>query len=214
LPPHLTSRPMKLISNSTVIMVSLTLLSCSKLPKPEFSYFPEDNPEAGDSISFTNKSRRADAFLWEFGDGETSTNMSPLHVFQTAGNFDVTLNATNDAGDNLVTQPITINEPTVLGFVVYDSTMTQLLPGANIWVYDNETDRDSLIPPSYSGFTDSEGKADFWNLEPIVYHVWISRTSPGGFWTYKGYTFALKQNKVNYYTVPCTWSSGQEVLTW
>ena len=205
---------MKLIFTSTVIMVSLTLLSCSKLPKPEFSYFPEDNPEAGDTISFMNESRRADAFQWDFGDGGTSTLRNPSYSYGTAGNFDVTLNATNDAGSNLVTEPITIHEPTVLGFVVYDSTMTQLLPGAHIWVYDNEADRDSLVPPPYSGFTDSEGKAEFRNLEPIVYHVWVSSMEPGGFWTYKGYTFALKQNKVNYYTVPCQWSDYQEGLTW
>ncbi|MCC5840436.1 MAG: PKD domain-containing protein [Opitutales bacterium] len=37
-------------------------------------------------------------FLWDFGDGHTSTEMEPLHVYQTAGNYHVTVTVSDDLG--------------------------------------------------------------------------------------------------------------------
>ncbi len=48
-------------------------------------------------------------------------------------------------------------------------------------------------------------KVEFRNVEPVLYHVWISKEEVDGTWTYWGYTHPLKQYKVNYYTVACTW---------
>ena len=191
-------------------MASLLLFSCKGLPKPEFTIFPEENPEAGDSILFINESRNADQFEWEFGDGGISNVTEPVYIYQTAGVFEVSLTAINDAGSNLIIEPITIYEPTILGFVVYDSTKTRLRTGAQVWIYDNEADRDSLISPLYEGITDAAGKTEFHNLEPEIYHVWISKEESGGSWSYRGYTYPLQQNKVNVYTIPCSWSPVQE----
>lgn len=197
-----------------LILPFLILFSCSKLPKPDFAYSPEDNPESGDTIRFKNYSKHADSYEWDFGDGGASLDVSPAYVYENAGIFEVTLNAINDAGSNLFVLPITIFEPTVLGFTVHDSSLTQVLTGAEVRVYDNETDRDSLVSPLYSGVTGVEGKVVFNNLEPIIYHVWVSKEMPGGFWIFKGFTNPLTQNKVNNYTVKCIWSEDQEWLTW
>ncbi len=80
---------------------------------------------------------------------------NPFYIYKHAGIFEVTLNAVNDAGENLAVEPITINEPTILIFAVFDSTLTESLPGATMWVYDNESDRDNLNPPLYEGLTDN-----------------------------------------------------------
>lgn len=45
------------------------------------------------SVQFTNKSRDADSYFWDFGDGTTSTEENPVHVYSTFGKFDVTLTA-------------------------------------------------------------------------------------------------------------------------
>jgi len=42
-------------------------------------------------IRFFNESKDADAFLWNFGDGNTSTDRDPEHIYRTDGNFDVSL---------------------------------------------------------------------------------------------------------------------------
>jgi len=53
------------------------------------------------TVDFTDKStaeRPIVSRLWEFGDGETSTETNPSHTYQTAGAFDVTLTVTDDQG--------------------------------------------------------------------------------------------------------------------
>lgn len=42
-------------------------------------------------VQFTNFSANANQFLWDFGDGTTSTDINPLHTYTTYGNFTVTL---------------------------------------------------------------------------------------------------------------------------
>jgi gliding motility-associated-like protein len=42
-------------------------------------------------VRFFNESKDADAYLWEFGDGNTSTDKDPEHTYLSAGDFDVKL---------------------------------------------------------------------------------------------------------------------------
>ena len=42
-------------------------------------------------VRFFNESVGADAYMWDFGDGQTSTDKDPEHTYLDAGNFDVTL---------------------------------------------------------------------------------------------------------------------------
>jgi PKD repeat protein len=52
------------------------------------------------TISFTNTSSGDELiYLWNFGDGQTSTQANPTHTFQ-AGVWEVTLTVTNDNGDD------------------------------------------------------------------------------------------------------------------
>ena len=52
------------------------------------------------TISFTNTSSGDELiYLWNFGDGQTSTLSNPTHTFQ-AGVWEVTLTVTNDNGDD------------------------------------------------------------------------------------------------------------------
>jgi gliding motility-associated-like protein len=67
----------------------------------------------GPSINFTSDTAKAckppftvnfqasggaSGFMWDFGDGTTSTLASPSHTYQAAGNFTVKLSATNSTG--------------------------------------------------------------------------------------------------------------------
>jgi PKD repeat protein len=80
------------------IAVGLTLLtSCKK----------EENggpPIAGifysianKQVAFTALTKRADTWQWDFGDGQTSTEMNPVHVYAEGGVYDVTLTAIGNA---------------------------------------------------------------------------------------------------------------------
>ncbi|HOY32267.1 MAG TPA: C25 family cysteine peptidase [Bacteroidales bacterium] len=49
------------------------------------------------TVQFTNNSANAVSYLWNFGDGTTSTDPNPTHQYTTLGVYDVTLTA--DAGE-------------------------------------------------------------------------------------------------------------------
>jgi gliding motility-associated-like protein len=47
------------------------------------------------TVSFKNLSTNADSYLWDFGDGSTSTLVNPQHLYTKKGSFTVKLTATN-----------------------------------------------------------------------------------------------------------------------
>jgi C1A family cysteine protease len=67
------------------------------------------------TIQFTDSSSNSPStWLWNFGDGGTSTIQNPSHTYITSGTFTVTLKATNTYGNNTKTKTsyITTNLPT------------------------------------------------------------------------------------------------------
>ncbi len=52
------------------------------------------------TVNFTNDSQLGTTWLWDFGDGTTSTDKNPTHVFSTVGTYNVKLTATNEIGSN------------------------------------------------------------------------------------------------------------------
>lgn len=193
------------MAGSTLLLFILITLSCKRTPHPEFSYTPAEDLEAGDSIVFINSSTNADSYEWEFGDGGNSSQKSPVYIYENSGIYDVRLTAFNKAGEESTSRSLTILEPTVLGFFVYDSTEDRALPDAEIWVYDNESDWDNLDDPLLTGTTDNEGFVVFNNVEPLVYYIWVIKEESGGFWGAGGHTTILNQNEINLYNVACTW---------
>jgi len=43
------------------------------------------------------------SWLWDFGDGSTSTEQNPVHTYESEGSFTVKLTATNSAGSDTET---------------------------------------------------------------------------------------------------------------
>jgi hypothetical protein len=62
----------------------------------------------GGQISFTNKSINATDYLWDFGDGTISVAINPIHIFTTAGTFNVKLLASKCGVFDSITQTIDI----------------------------------------------------------------------------------------------------------
>lgn len=75
------------------------------------------NPEAdfvfatnGTTVTFTNTSTGAQTYIWEFGDGNTSTETNPIHDYGTGGAFDVKLKAfSTTCPENETTKTINIS---------------------------------------------------------------------------------------------------------
>ncbi|NIG56389.1 PKD domain-containing protein [Chitinophaga sp. Cy-1792] len=73
------------------------------VPPPVASFvYKEVSPAAFDQIQFTNTSRSLVGFTlsyhWDFGDGNTATDISPLHQYSAQGTYTVTLTATSPTG--------------------------------------------------------------------------------------------------------------------
>ncbi|MCL2247218.1 MAG: M4 family metallopeptidase, partial [Lentimicrobiaceae bacterium] len=56
-------------------------------------------------VTFTNKSTNGITYLWDFGDGTTSTESNPVHVYTEEGNYSVTLSVYGGAcGSDIITK--------------------------------------------------------------------------------------------------------------
>lgn len=99
-------------------------ITVSPLPASGFS-----SSILGAIATFTNTSTNASSYLWDFGDGETSTQISPSHTYANNGTYTVTLVSTGLCGTASVTQTLTIftvniNEPgRVESFRVFPNPM-------------------------------------------------------------------------------------------
>lgn len=84
---------------------------CAPDPVADFEYNCDDNT-APASVSFTNLSTDAEEYDWDFGDGSSSTESSPTHVYNDGGNFIITLRAIGKGGESTISKSIVIYDPT------------------------------------------------------------------------------------------------------
>ncbi|MCA0237608.1 MAG: PKD domain-containing protein [Bacteroidetes bacterium] len=61
---------------------------------------------SGNTVTFTNTSTNANTYLWNFGNGFTSTETDPQFTYPTSGTYNVTLTATNSCGTSTKTLPV------------------------------------------------------------------------------------------------------------
>ncbi len=67
-------------------------------PAANFTAAATTSCQAPFTTTFTNLTSGAVSYLWNFGDGSSSTDFSPTHTFSSNGNFTVTLIAFNSFG--------------------------------------------------------------------------------------------------------------------
>jgi PKD repeat protein len=104
---------------------------------------------SGDAVLFTNTSENDDSYSWTFGDGGSSSDESPVHVYDEPGDYVISLTVTNDCGSDTYTTTIsTINTSIVaaneVAFSIYPNPAKfelfvvcedQLNGGLNVEVY-------------------------------------------------------------------------------
>jgi PKD repeat protein len=89
-------------TNSFILLIlSLTIIltGCRKLPLAKFEVVSL-NVNVGESIAFDNKTFNAKSYLWDFGDGTTSTERDPIHTYESEGTYTVNLRAYSKKGNN------------------------------------------------------------------------------------------------------------------
>ncbi len=74
------------------ILCGLFLSSCSR-PLAKFNAPTASKHTAPVEITFENSSENADSYLWDFGDGNTSTEENPKYAYYLSGVYEVKLTA-------------------------------------------------------------------------------------------------------------------------
>lgn len=79
------------------------------IPEALFSWLPAE-PLGGQAVQFSDESSgQPTTWAWDFGDGDSSTDQNPRHVFSIEGSYTVNLTAGNDAGEDTVTEEIIVS---------------------------------------------------------------------------------------------------------
>jgi len=87
------------------------------------------NPNNPFEVTFTNFSQNATTYAWDFGDGNSSSDKDPVHTYAGAGDYTVTLTASNSDGQNAQrSESLSITDPNVqLGILAGDDSKTWYL---------------------------------------------------------------------------------------
>ncbi len=115
------------------------------VPVPAFTAVPTQGA-APLSVQFSNASLNATSYLWVFGDGSSSTAVSPTHIYTTPGVYTVTLTASNPGNSQSLTKAslITVLAPPTPAFTADPTsglnhvtvTFTNLSTNAESYVWD------------------------------------------------------------------------------
>lgn len=101
------------------IIAIIFVTSCSR---PIAQFETAQTPyKAQSEITFSNKSENATSYLWDFGDGNTSTDKEPKHTYEQEGSYTVTLIA-KDAKDkeSIITTVVKVERPALAADFDYD----------------------------------------------------------------------------------------------
>lgn len=110
------------VGNFNVTLSVTNASGCSKIytkvgymhavakPTANFSATNNNSCSLPLNVTFTNTSTGGSTYTWLFGDGGTSTQASPSHVYTSSGSYTVTLIATNSTGcSDTIVKPAYVN---------------------------------------------------------------------------------------------------------
>jgi hypothetical protein len=115
-----------------LLFVVLILLSgCEETTNPVSQFSFQNNLNAivdtetfgmgtDDVCTLVNESKDAAVYLWDFGDGRTSSDMSPQVSYENSGTYTVTLTATSPTGEKSSLSKTIVVKERVLKFITID----------------------------------------------------------------------------------------------
>lgn len=93
---------------------------------------------------FTNTSLAGQTFTWDFGDGSSSNEVNPTHLYQTPATYTITLTAFDDGTCNRT--DVTSKTITVAGKPTAAFTHTPVLPQVNTpTIFYNQSSQDGIL---------------------------------------------------------------------
>jgi PKD repeat protein len=136
----------------------------------------------------TDSDGTIDSYLWQFGDGTTSTEANPVHTYVNAGTYEVTLTVIDDGGAlGTTTSTVTVTDPTNLAptasFTLLEPLEVGLRPRFDA---SASVDPDGTVTGWSWDFgnggtsTQAAGRADYRTSGPGTYVVFLTVTDNDG----------------------------------
>ena len=96
-----------ILSFAVIGLLAFSFSSCKKetTPAPTVTVFAS---VSGYNVAFTATATNAKTYAWEFGDGNTSGEVNPVHIYMQSGSYTATLTVTGDGGTATATSDIVI----------------------------------------------------------------------------------------------------------
>lgn len=117
-------------------------------PTPPTAEFTSNSPvDLGQPVNFTDMSSGTLplTYLWDFGDGNTSIESNPSHLYPVTGTFTVTLTVTNDLGTDSIFHPVEVLPVTCVPATSVDLTLVD--PGP--FTAGTPVDFSALVSPDF-----------------------------------------------------------------
>jgi len=123
-----------------------------RMPVVDFRVAPELVMLPDDEIKLFNLTQFGNTYLWDFGDGNTSVEENPRHLYQTIGEYDISLEVTTQEGctDRLIKNALVTVEGE--GYLYFPNAFRPDLTGPNGGYYDlNEPEKNNIFHPFWEG---------------------------------------------------------------
>ena len=151
--------------------------------------------EVSDEVYFTNNSLDARYFEWNFGDGTSSTDVNPIHVYTASGTYTVTLSAISRHNHiDRAYQDITVLFPTTLEIKVLEYYDEYPVGNASVILYPTYDDWLAETSMIIEGFTNTNGIVIFSRMDPAVYYVDV--------WEQNHNNYTLADDDIDWIRIP------------
>ena len=161
---RIAPRPLAL---AFAVLFAAALAGCSPgTPAASFTAAPSEG-RAPLTVQFTDTSENSpESWAWDFGDGVSSTEQSPIHTYRSTGTYDVALVASNDDGSSTaeVSRAITVGPGELTAVRLSDNALAIQVGGAHavsvlaVDAFGNEiTDADVSWSLAAGGSVDATG---------------------------------------------------------
>ncbi len=160
-----------------------------------------------ETVSFVDCSQYAEEYEWNFGDGTTSNQRSPVHVYTMPGTYQVSLTAYGYNTMETFTDAVTVLDEvftTDLDILIMYEGTEDPVSSCDVQLYDDFDNWTNLeFPVSDIMTTGSDGIVVFYDLDPITYFIdaYKQVTETSYYMNVDGETLPLVEGDLNVYNV-------------
>lgn len=194
-------------------------------PVPVASFTASDlTPVIGVPVVFTDTStNNPTSWLWDFGDGTTSTLQNPSHTYSAIGDYDVTLTVSNECGDASAdaTDTVSVSGDPSFASVIYllDGTLEsgrvvdQSSYNARFTFVTDKFSQSSDVPSGFTGYSLRRNNNNT-DSNPLILFSGgpLGQTLDGDTWTIEWWYKAETNSKTRMITADVSATGSNQVI--